>query len=214
MERKKHSMELKDSEKRYSELFHLSPLPMWVDDLESFQFLNVNAAAIDNYGYSREEFLKMSVLDIIPCDEVARVREAARRSVATKGLLRHGNFRNRKKDGTLIFVDIQSNRIHFKGREARVVLANDVTERINHITAIEQQNEKLRQIAWTQSHLVRAPLTRMMGIVDILKNFSTGEMNREDLLDHLISSSHELDGIIRKINQQTENIDLKDGYES
>lgn len=213
IERKRIAMELKDSEKRYSDLFHLSPQPMWVDDLETLKFLNVNAAAVENYGYSVQAFLSMSVLDIIPTEDINRVRNAFCVSGQTHGLHRHGIFRITKKNGEIIQVEVQSNVISFRGRKARVVLSNDVTERLSYITAIEQQNKRLREIAWTQSHLVRAPLTRIMGVIELLRHFGHRDINREELMDSLSSSTRELDQLIRDISHKTERIEVNTDHE-
>lgn len=208
IERKRNSRELKDSEKRYSDLFHLSPQPMWVYDLESMGFLNVNAAAVLNYGYTIEEFLSMSLMDLIPPEYREAVMKTARASLQLKGLYRHGIFAHRKKNGEIIQVDVLSNVIDFRGKKARVVLASDVTERLNYINAIELQNKKLREIAWTQSHLIRAPLTRMMGVIALIRNYGHRDINREELLDSLMSSAQELDQLIREISRKTEHIEL------
>ena len=214
IERKRITLELKDSEKRYSDLFHLSPQPMWVEDLKTLQFLNVNAAAVESYGYSAEEFLSMSILDIIPPQDVPMVRERFCVSGQSQGLYRHGIFGIRKKNGDVIKVDIQSNVISFRGKPARVVLSNDVTERMRYIRAIEQQNKRLREIAWAQSHLVRAPLTRMMGVIELLRNFNHLDIDREQLMDSLMDSAAELDDLIREISRKTERIEVNADHES
>src|SRR5690554_733658 len=77
IERKEISRHLKESEKRYRDLFHLSPQPMWVYDVETLAFLDVNQAAVEHYGYSKEEFLSMTILEIRPPDEVPKFKELA-----------------------------------------------------------------------------------------------------------------------------------------
>jgi light-regulated signal transduction histidine kinase (bacteriophytochrome) len=89
------------------------------------------------------------------------------------------------------------------------VYFRDITERIQYIKAIEKQNEKLQQIAWTQSHVARAPLARMMGIVSLIKEMDSTSSEFEDLLNHFLDSGAELDKIIRKIVKKTERIDIK-----
>ena len=83
------------------------------------------------------------------------------------------------------------------------VYFKDVTERVQYIKAIEEQNEKLQQIAWTQSHIVRAPLARMMGIVSLIKEIDSTSSEFEDLLNHFSDSGIELDNIIRNIVKKT-----------
>ena len=70
---------------------------------------------------------------------------------------------------------------------------------LEQINAVEEQNAKLREIAWIQSHIVRAPLARMMGLMDLFKN---GEDEKETIVDFLIESAHELDAIIQDITNK------------
>ena len=67
---------LKDSERRYRTLFESNPHPMWVYDVESLKFLTVNDAAVAHYGYSREEFLAMTIMDIRPVEDIGPVTAA------------------------------------------------------------------------------------------------------------------------------------------
>ena len=80
----------------------------------------------------------------------------------------------------------------------------DITERKEHLIAIETHNKRLREIAWTQSHLVRAPLAKVMGLVDLLLNYKNDLENVEEILENILNSANELDNIIRKIAVQTE----------
>lgn len=206
LERKKKSAELEDSEKRYSDLFQLSPQPMWVYDLETLQFLNVNDAAIRHYGYSLEEFLSLTIRDIMPAEDLPHQDEVM--FLTKKKTTQHytGVLRHMKKSGEIIQAEIQSNFIYINGRKARVVLVNDITERLRYVEAIEQQNQKLQEIAWLQSHVVRAPVARLMGIVDLIKNYKHSENEQDELLNHILISAIELDSIIRDIADKTKHI--------
>ena len=84
-----------------------------------------------------------------------------------------------------------------------VSIGHDVTERMKYVEAIELQNEKLQNIAWIQSHVVRAPLARLMGLVDLVKNYENSQSEKEMLLGHILTSANELDGIIRNISNET-----------
>ncbi len=101
---------------------------MWVYDIETLDFLDVNQTAIQDYGYSRDEFLGMTIRDIHPPEEVPRLLEAMSRQTTcrTQSTL----WRHRKKDGTVIDVEISSNEIQYGGRAARFVLSSDVSERL------------------------------------------------------------------------------------
>ena len=209
IERKKIISHLAESEKRYSDLFHLSPEPMWVYELETLHFLDVNIAAINHYGYSREEFLSMIISEIGPEEDIHKTEEVVLNLRQHDPLFFQGIFRHKKKDGELIHVDIHSNIILFKGKKAKLILANDITERIKYIEAIEKQNEKLREIAWIQSHIVRAPLARMLGIVNHIKELKIASPECAELLNHFIDSGTELDTIIKDIAKKTELVNIK-----
>jgi len=203
-ERKKAILDLEESEKRYSNLFHLSPEPMWVYTVDNLSFEDVNEAAIKHYGYSKEEFLSMSIGDIkvgatgkaglkngVPC------KEYAADSAFDENITVH-----RKKNGELICVEENSNVIGHKGKKAKIVFANDVSERLNYIAAIEAQNEKLREIAWVQSHVVRAPLSRLMGLIDLFKNHQNTVEEGCLIAEYLLASAHELDSVIKDITDK------------
>lgn len=284
---------------------------MWIFDVDTLKFLDVNLAAVKHYGYSKAEFLNMEISEI-------RAKEDLNKADAS---------RHRKKNGDLIFVEIESNPVDYKGFKARIVSAQDITKHIEnqkqilesvdrynivskatrdaiwdydlhtqqiswnkgingilkykamtpqtdmnwwenrihpddqervllkirqhledgeerwedeyrflcgdgvyrhildrgyvgfdenkkpyrmigamqditenkmHVEAIEKQNQKLLEIAWIQSHRVRAPLARIMAIVDLLANNCPNEESRL-LLEYLAKSSAELDGAIANI---------------
>ncbi|MEB3828980.1 PAS domain-containing sensor histidine kinase [Phormidium sp. CCY1219] len=134
---------LRDSEQRYRQLFESHPLPMWVYDVETLAFLAVNDAAIHAYGYSREEFLSMTIVDIRPCE----YREELLQQVAHcrhMHYFRSGIWRHCKKDGTIIDVEITSNAIAFDGKSARVVLANDITEQLRSQEELRLSEQRFR----------------------------------------------------------------------
>ncbi|EEF60327.1 PAS domain-containing sensor histidine kinase [Pedosphaera parvula] len=117
-------------EDHYQVLFENNPLPMWVYDLDSLAFVAVNTAAIQHYGYSREEFLKMTILDIRPLEDIPRLKAAIpkQQTASNIGFQKVGVWRHRKKDGSLIHVDVSSEQVTYEGKAARLALLNDVTE--------------------------------------------------------------------------------------
>jgi PAS domain S-box-containing protein len=204
-QRKKTLSALEESERNYSGLFHLSPLPMWVFDLETLRFLDVNEAALRGYGYSLSEFLAMTIKEIRPQEDWQRLDEilATENTVGQK-LVGQGIFRHKKKDGKLIQVDIQSNLIRYQGKQAKIVIASDMTERFDYTHAIERQNIKLREIAWIQSHVVRAPLARIMGIIPMIRDIDTYVEERVIMLEYLLIAANELDDAIKNISDRTQ----------
>ena len=119
---------LRDSEERHRLLFDASPQPMWVYDQESLRFLAVNQSALDHYGYSRTEFLSMTIEEIRPLEELEKLYERLEEELpatSTPSVWRH-----RKANKELIDVEITSHALQFLGRKARLVIATDVTERL------------------------------------------------------------------------------------
>ena len=128
IERTKVQTALEESETRYRSLFDSNPYPMWVYEKDTFRFLTINDMAVESYGYSRDEFLAMTVKDIHPIDETPSTLEYLSTPYPT---VHHAGIRKHvRKDGTLIDVEIISHSITFGEKEARLVLALDVTERI------------------------------------------------------------------------------------
>lgn len=190
-----------DSEKRFSDLFQLSPLPTWVFDLKTFRFLDVNLAAIKNYGYSHKEFMKMSIFDIRPASEKERLKQVLQNSRFKKKFIYQGIFTHQKKNKALIRVSIQSALVDFKGYKAKLIIANDITEQEKYTQAIEQQNEKLKEVAWIQSHVFRAPLSKIMGLIEILK--STDEKERALAITYMEDATMQLDQAIKEITNRS-----------
>lgn len=206
---KQNEIELSKAKKRYSELFHLSPLPMWVYDIETLEFLDVNEAAEKHYGYSKAEFKTMTLRDIRPKQDLPAFEEQLKLAKKTPKDFMSGVFRHIKKNGEIIDVDVQSNYIQYKGRNARVILVNDITDRLEYISAIETKNKELQDIAWLQSHVMRAPVAKIMGIVHLLQRLDLDEVEKSILLNDLNACASEIDQVIHDIAKKTHEARLK-----
>jgi PAS domain S-box-containing protein len=115
------------SEERYRLLFETIPLPVWVHDYDALRFLAVNQAAVDQYGYSREEFLQMTIRDITPAEDLPATLDSV--SKARTGLAVFGQWRHRKKDGSLIRVEVARRNLCLEERPAALVLSTDISAR-------------------------------------------------------------------------------------
>ncbi|TMH86042.1 MAG: PAS domain S-box protein [Betaproteobacteria bacterium] len=128
--------DLEDSEERYRMLFDIHPRPMWVVENKTLRFLAVNQAAVEHYGYSREEFLSMTAEQLRPPEDIAQLLKDFQdpsRSYMQR-VARH-----LKKNGEQINVEIVSFNLAFDGRPARLAVISDVTERLK----AEQQSREL-----------------------------------------------------------------------
>lgn len=142
LENKKAEGKLLESEENYRFLFENNPLPMWIYDLETLAFLKVNEAAIEHYGYSREEFMGMTIREIRPAEDVPALLQNIAR--VTQGIDHAGTWRHCKKDGTIILVDIISHLVQFAGRQAELVVSIDITRRME-IESAEREQRTLAQ---------------------------------------------------------------------
>jgi len=322
---------------RYKSIFDQSPIPMWIFDVETLKFQEVNKAAVRHYGYSENEFLQMTIKDIRQETGIVNLQELVKTN-RESGLFYQGNAEHIKKNGENIHVKIESNLLVLEGRQVRLVLATDVTDQVKsereiynanlkikrseanlraifesaadgfvlldhelnikafnskaegylqlyknqpdfeagrnifdyieiskqayfksaikkvfegeiveydrryrlggktiqwirftltpviedqsikgacitgrditvrktYLQNLEDQNKTFREISWMQSHLVRAPLARIMGLIDLLK--TSRENDLSETIDYILLSAHELDDIINKITLESKSI--------
>jgi PAS domain S-box-containing protein len=151
-ERKRFEEALGNSERLYRLMFESNPHPMWIYDTDTLGFLFVNDAAVVHYGFTREEFLTMTLRDIRPAEEQLVLFDNVCKIAS--GLHDSGAWKHRKKDGTIIDVEIMSHCISVDGRNARVVLAHDITAR-------KKAEEELRE----SQHAYRTLAENLPGIV-------------------------------------------------
>ncbi len=139
--------ELGAREARYRQMFEANPNPMWVYDLEALRFLAVNDAAVAHYGYTRDEFLAMTIADIGPQENLPSLMAAV--GTVDSGIIRDVLWRHRKRDGTLIDVEITSHALDFGGLKAEMVLAHDVTARLRAEAELRASEERFRELTET-----------------------------------------------------------------
>jgi len=136
-DQKTEEIRLIDSEATFKTLFYKNPNPMWVYDTESLYFLAVNDSAVKFYGYTHDEFFRMTVRQIRPKEDVDDLLQAIRNNDLESRSDK--KWRHLRKDGSVIYVKLVSSSIQFRGYKARLVLANDVTKQVS----AESQMEKV-----------------------------------------------------------------------
>jgi PAS domain S-box-containing protein len=218
-ERKRGEDLLQESEERHRKLFENNPHPTWVFDRETLRFLAVNSAAVRNYGYSQPEFLARTIKDIRPEEDVPKVLQDVNRY---DGQSSTGIWRHRRKDGSLIDVEITSYALTFAGRPAEVVVAADITQRkrgeeekrrfTERLAAanrelelrnreVERATELKSKFLASMSHELRTPLNAIVGFSDLLAEQVAGQLNAKQLrfVHHIKEGSSHLLQLINDI---------------
>jgi len=142
--RKNSEKALSEKEEEYRSMFANNPQPMWIYDLETLTFLEVNDAALHHYGYTRDEFLSMTIKDIRPKEDIDHLLKDDETTNHTYSSA--DEWRHLKKTGEIITVEIVSHSLTFNERKARHVMVTDITERKQTAEALQLSEEKYRTI--------------------------------------------------------------------
>ena len=209
-ERKKAEEALIDSNDRYNLVAKATNDSIWDWDLnlgvikrtgEGFKVLFGYESVKANYNWK----------ELVHKDDLERVQKSLDIVLNNHNISYwEQDFRFLKANGKYAFVNDKGYVIRDNtGKAVRMIGATqDITERVKHLNAIEAQNKKLRQIAWDQSHIVRAPLSRMMAIVSLLKEMDYTAAEFKEWIKHFEESGEELDKVIHEITSKTDEINL------
>jgi two-component system, cell cycle sensor histidine kinase and response regulator CckA len=170
IERRRAEVALRKNEEMFRLLFSNNPLPTWVMDRESLRFLEVNDAAVRQYGYSHDEFRDMTILDIRPGEEKDKDHEEFK-EWSGHGRF-HGNSRHRKKDGKIIQVELISHELDSAGRRVRLLVAQDISERhlLEQQLRQSQKMEAVGRLAGGVAHDFNNLLMVIKGHTELLLN--------------------------------------------
>lgn len=193
IERFKNIIKIKESEQLYNDLFQLSPQPIFVIDSDTNFIIDINKACEELYGFKKEELINEPIRTIF--------NENAIDFNNHETIITQKHF---KKNRDSIITEVKYNKIVHNGKEAIIIVSNDITKNIEHLEEIESQNTKLRDIAWIQSHVVRAPLTNILGLIKLINE--TESVKDKELLLHLNQSVIELENSINEIVNKTHNM--------
>jgi len=218
-ERKRADEALRETEQQFRLLFASNPHPMYVYDLESLQFLEVNDAAVAQYGYTRDKFLQMRITDIRPLEEVPRLMEELTR--VWGDFSSSGQWRHQRRDGRIIDVEITSHTVTWGDRRAVLVLAQNITERkraeeglrrlsaeleqrvVERTVELESANQELEAFSYSVSHDLRAPLRSMDGFSQVLLERYADALDERGVryLNHIRDASQEMGQLIDALLQ-------------
>jgi len=192
-----------DSESNYRSLFEGHPQPMWLYDVHTLCFLRVNDAAIDRYGYSREEFLAMTIKDIRPPEDVPKFLELSANPPAFD---KSGPWTHLLKDGSTVQVLVTSHTVSFGDQDARFVLAEDLTEserlelelhqskaRVEATAALGRAKDEMISMV---SHEMRTPLSSIVGFTELLSTREVTAEQRQEYLAVMLQEGHRLTSLI------------------
>ena len=203
---KKQQHKLTKSEEEYRQLFESNPNPLWIYN-EQLRFVKVNNAALEKYGYSRKNFLKMTTEEVNSATDYQVLNDYLGDSgeeFQSAGIKEHV-----KTTGETFMVSIVSYPVLFNNQNCNLVMATDITVLIEKerklrdaYKKIKTSNEILLQIAWSNSHELRKPLCSILSLVSLLKE--ANEQEREEFLRLLEISSIELDHVLRHNNEKVD----------
>lgn len=201
--REKMQKELEENEARFKTLFYDNASAMYLIDASNGCFSDANEAALSFYGYQLKDFVGK------PTWQINGDKQYFKRKLAF--LEEHGQgrfeFTHFRADGTQVDVELFSSLLMVNGVATIHEIVHDISDRNKYLKEIERQNAVLKEIAWTQSHVMRAPVARIMGLVALLEEEQTSIQKEKSILNSLIGSARELDEMIHQVNHQTKELE-------
>ena len=164
-----------NGEENYRSLFEKNPLPAWVFDRETLAFLAVNDAAASRYGHSRSEMLGQTIKDVYASEDVQRLLAAG------TGESKPAAWTTRRKDGTVVSIEVNGQEVDFAGRPARLVVVRDVSLRNQAAEALQEAGQRKNDFLEVLAHELRNPLAPIRNALQVLKQPGVGSPTAERL---------------------------------
>ena len=192
------------SERNYRMLFEGHPQPMWLYDVDTFAFLEVNDSASARYGYSRDEFLAMTIADIRPPQDMPKFLELQAQPLASSD--RTGPWRHLLKDGSTIQVLVTSHAVTFGEHHARFVLAEDLTESQRLELELAESHSRAEasaelgrakdEMVSVVSHELRTPLASIVGFAELLATREVSPAQQKEYLAVMLQEGRRLTALV------------------
>jgi PAS domain S-box-containing protein len=192
---------LERSQLEYRNLFRHNPAPMFIYHPVTGNLLAMNEACCAQYGYTHKEMKSLRITDI----RISQFNESDHEIDAgyTTGLKDVGLYRHCKKNGTTMWIHKYARRIEFGNDNAWLILAFDVSEQIVAEERLLQQNTRLAELAWFESHKLRAPVARLLGLLNVINMHDPQHPQNETILQHIRETGLELDQLVHLLSTKT-----------